>query len=74
MGYIPSELIGTINQGDRRVIILVDDLETRQFPIPVTKNDKMVVRGKEINIESVDDNTRRINGELIAYDIQARGL
>ncbi len=73
MGYEASELIGTVIQGDRKLIVLVDDLETGQFPIPVVKNDKVFVRGKEINVESSDDNTRRINGELIAYVIQARG-
>ncbi len=32
----------------------------------------MIVRGRELAM-SVDDSTRRIGGELIAYQIQARG-
>ena len=73
MSYDPQELIGTIIQGDQKLIVLVDDLETYQFPLPLIRNDKVVVRGKEINIESVDGNTRRILGELIAYELQVRG-
>jgi hypothetical protein len=53
---------------------LVDDLISAGFSLPVTKNDKAIVRGKELNIQSVDDNTRRIEGVIIAYEIQARGL
>jgi hypothetical protein len=33
----------------------------------------MIVRGRDLAIMSVDDSTRRIGGELIAYQIQARG-
>jgi hypothetical protein len=71
--YEPSELVGTIVQGDRKVIVLAEDLFTAQFPIPPKKGDKVVVRGKELNIEAPDDNTRRIQGEIIAYEIQVRG-
>ncbi len=74
MEYDPQELIGTINQGDRKLIVLIDDLISSGFSLPVMKNDKTIVRGRELNIEKVDDNTRRINGVLIAYEIQARGL
>lgn len=73
VGYSPQELVGTIVQGDQKLIVLVDDLEIYQFPLPLIKNDKVVVRGKELNIEAVDGNTRRIDGELIAYELQVRG-
>ena len=33
----------------------------------------LVVRGKELNIEAADDNTRRVQGVLIAYELQVRG-
>lgn len=73
IGYGPQELVGTIQQGDQKLIILVKDLETFQFPLPLIKNDKVIVRGKELNIEAADGNTRRINGKLIAYELQVRG-
>lgn len=72
-GYAPSELIGTIQQGDRRIVLYADDLLAAQFAMPVTANDKLVIRGRELAIVAVDDNTRRLQGQLIALEIQARG-
>ena len=68
-----AELVGGIQQGDRKLIVLAEDLETAQFPLPLVKGDKAVVRGKEMNIEAADDSTRRVGGVLVAYEIQARG-
>jgi hypothetical protein len=72
-GYQENELVGGIQQGDRKVIMLSEDLVTAGFSMPVTANDKLMLRGKQISIVSVDDSTRRIQGVLIAYEIQARG-
>lgn len=72
-GYQPHELVGTIVQGDRKVILLAEDLSRAQFPTPLRKGDKVVDAGKELNIEAPDDNTRRVQGELIAYELQVRG-
>ena len=41
--------------------------------LPLLTTDKAVVRGKEMAVLSIDDNTRRIQGVLVAYDIQVRG-
>jgi hypothetical protein len=71
--YVPSELVGTIQQGDRRVVLYADDLLQSQFAMPVTANDKIIVRGRELSIVAVDDSTRRLQGQLIALEIQARG-
>ncbi|MGE0425410.1 MAG: hypothetical protein AB7O88_24330 [Reyranellaceae bacterium] len=71
--YAPDELVGGIQQGDRKLILLADDLIARQFPVPPRRGDKAVVRGNELNIEAVDDNSRRVAGVLIAYEIQVRG-
>jgi hypothetical protein len=67
-GYDPEELVGDIEQGDRRIILLADAL-----PFEPAEDDRILVRGTPLNIEDVDDSTRRINGELIAYEIRARG-
>jgi hypothetical protein len=69
-GYEPTELIGSIVQGDRKVICLVDTLSGL---LPVTTADKLVIRGKEVAIKAVDDSTRRVDGTLIALEIQAAG-
>lgn len=71
--YEPRELVGLIAQGDRKLILLADDLVQAQFVLPIQKDDKVVVRGKELNIQGADDNTRRVKGILIAYELQVRG-
>lgn len=70
MGYQPKDLVGAIVQGDRRVIALVDTLSA---VLPLSTNDKLVIRGREVAIKAVDDNTRRIGGTLIALEITAAG-
>lgn len=72
-GYAPNELVGGIAQGDRRLVVLADDLATGAVTLPLKKGDKAVVRGKELNIEAVDDSTRRVSGVLIALELQVRG-
>jgi len=56
----------------RKVILLAEDLINAGTPPPVS-GDKLVIRGREVNIQAVDDNTRRDGVELIAYVIQCRG-
>lgn len=72
-GYEPKDLIGAVQQGDRKVTLYADDLIDGGLTLPVTVHDKVVVRGKEFAIVAVDDSTRRIGGVLIAIDLQARG-
>jgi hypothetical protein len=72
-GYEPSQLIGSITQGDRRVLILQEDLIKAQFALPITSSDKCVVRGRELAIQAADDNTHRDGTELIAWELQVRG-
>ncbi|TPL40692.1 hypothetical protein [Mesorhizobium sp. B2-4-6] len=73
VGYDPKELVGPIQQGDRKVIVFADDLVDAGFELPVRRGDKVVVRGEELNIEAADDSTRRVAGVLIAIEIRARG-
>lgn len=74
-GYQSAELVGGIKQGDRRVIVLAEDVETSGFPVPFRTGgtDKVVVRCRVLNIGVVDDSTRRVGGVLIAYEITATG-
>lgn len=67
-GYAPDELIGDIRQGDVKIIARAEGMSF----IPA-RADKVTVRGKILNIEFVDANTRRIQGVLIALEIRARG-
>ncbi len=72
-GYAPDELVGDVRQGDRKLIIPHEELATQDFPSAAVVGNKVVVRGKELRIEALDDSTRRIAGQLIAYEIRARG-
>lgn len=74
-GYEPRELVGTIQQGDTRIIALAEDLIEAQFPLPKAGETglKAIVGGKEKSIEAIDDRTRRFQGVLIAYEFQVRG-
>lgn len=72
-GFAPDEYVGSIVQGDRKVILLAEDLTAAQFALPVTTGDKIVVRGKELAIIAADDSTRRVSGVLVAYELQVRG-
>lgn len=72
-GYIPQDLVGGIQQGDRKAFVLVEDLLKMQIAMPVTTSDFIVVRGKQCAIFSVDDSTHRDGPELIALDLGIRG-
>lgn len=52
--------IGAITQGDRKIIVLADDLANAGFPVPLQKNDKAIVDGETLNVVSVDPNTRHM--------------
>jgi hypothetical protein len=75
-GYAAEELIGSITQGDRKIIVLAEDLEGESPNFVIAKADKVydAVRfPNELSIQSVDDSTARIGATLIAYILQARG-
>ncbi|MGN6549754.1 MAG: hypothetical protein ACTHJ3_07665 [Pararhizobium sp.] len=74
-GYQPNELVSGIEQGDRKVILLAEDVETSGFPVPfkTSGSDKIVARGTMLSIEAVDDSTRRVASVLIAYELRVRG-
>lgn len=71
--YETKELVGNIAEGDRRVVFLAEDLVAAHFPLNLGTGDKIVVRGRECEIRNPDDNTRRTQGVLIAYELQVRG-
>lgn len=70
--YSPEELTGAIQQGDRRIILLNEDLAW-QFALPLKPSDKAVADGREWSIMNPDNYTRRIAGVLIAYELRVRG-
>lgn len=73
--FAPEDLVGGIVQGDRNLIVLAEDVLSAGVPLPlaVSANTKIVIRGRELAIKAIDDNTRRLGGELIAYEIKVGG-
>ncbi|MHC2241494.1 hypothetical protein [Bradyrhizobium elkanii] len=79
-GYQPQDIVGEIQQGDRHVILLNDPAAAvptgkvaLSTMLPLSKRDFLVIAGVEVSIEAVDDATRRIQGQVIAFEIQVRG-
>lgn len=80
MMYKPEQLVGGIIQGDRKAIVLNDPAAAvpsgkvaLSAMLPLTNDDKIVISGREVAIQGVDDQTRRIQDVLIALEIQVRG-
>jgi hypothetical protein len=66
-GQPSVRMVGEIQQKVRRLVVLVDDVLSPLLPL--TSNDFLVMRGKTLAIEDVDDDTRRINGILIGLEL-----
>lgn len=64
-------LVGNVLQYSYDAVVLVDDLTG--LTLPITSADTLVWSGKEYSIEFPDNATRSVNGELIAYQIKAKG-
>lgn len=73
MGYAPQELVGEVQQGDSKIIMLAEDIELFPLPIRARSTDSVIVGGQSLKVQAVDDRTRRVAGVLIAYEIRARG-
>lgn len=72
-GFAPQELIGGIQQADRKAIVLHDDLVAAGFALPITNSDYAVVQGRQHAIRVPDNATRRVAGVTIAYELQIVG-
>ena len=80
-GYAPQEIVGAVQQGDRKVILINDPYAA----VPAGKvalatllplsalTDRLVISGAELEIHAVDDQARSVAGQLVAFEIQVRG-
>lgn len=68
--YTPTSPIGpavhtaAISEGDRQFIVLQSDIEDAGFPVPLQKNDKIIVGVETFNIVDVDYGTRVFAGAI----------
>jgi len=63
-GYASSQS-GSITQTDRKVVVVSDDLAAAGFPLPVQKNDKVILGdGTKSNVTEVDAHKRSFSGGI----------
>lgn len=72
-GINAGTLVGDVMQSGYTAVVLVEDLITAGFALPLTTGDKLVFHGKELAISFPDNATRAIADELIAYNLQLKG-
>lgn len=69
--FDPQQLVGTIQQGDRTVILSNHEIAARRWPGPPRKGDQVVIVGAKMAVQSVE--TVRIGGEVIRHNLVVRG-
>jgi len=70
----PVDVAGIITQNIRFALVLADDLEKVSFLIPLKpKQDRFVWNGKTLTIVDIDDGSRRVQGETVAYVLTLAG-
>jgi hypothetical protein len=68
--YSEGELIGTIDQDDRKLIILFKDLD-KNLVVP-KKGDRILRKGYLMTVHGVNDSTRTVGDTLLAYELRVR--
>lgn len=76
--FIPSDLAGAVEQGRRSAVVLASSVVASGFPLPFkVKSDRLKWgfdgEPKSNAITKVDDATRRIQGVLMAYELDLEG-
>ena len=72
--YMPEELTGNMQEGDRKALMLAADVVACGIPLPLLpKQDRLLFEGRPLTIQAVDDTTHRVGGTLLAYEIRISG-
>jgi hypothetical protein len=69
--FTANELVDTIAQGDRLAILSPTEATAATWPLPPRKGDKLVIGGRELNIEHPDNIT--MGGTLVRMNLRVRG-
>ena len=70
-GFAPSELVGDIKQGDRKVVIANAEIVAAAWPGPPRIGDRAIIGGKTFTIGAPD--TRKMGDEICGHWMVARG-
>jgi hypothetical protein len=74
--YLPQELTGNMQEGDRKVIVLADDIAGVRPSLCRSGRSRIAsswLDGRSLVIQSVDDTTRRVAGVLVAFELRVSG-
>ena len=70
--FTSSDLVGSIVETDRKIILYAPDFST--FPLPIKENsDRLLIGGVPCVIKSVNTTTRRIAGQTIGIELIVSG-
>ena len=71
MRQASEDLAGQSSATRRRYLVLSEDIGT--WPLPIKKNDQIVVGDRTMTVMIVDDVTRRISGSQLAIEVEVTG-
>lgn len=66
-----DEMEGQTYATSRRYLVLAADVGT--WPLPIKRNDQLIVDGVTLSIEKVDKAARRYSGLQMAYEVEVYG-
>lgn len=71
--YRANEIVpgSGLQQGDRQVIAHVAEIEAAQWPAPPRRDDKLMLEGRLLNVQSVE--TVRVGEAVERYNMVCRG-
>lgn len=73
-GFGLSDVAGAVQQNQRMIVVLAEDVEASGFPAPFQANiDRVVWGARVMPITYADATKRRVAGVLIAYELHVAG-
>jgi hypothetical protein len=70
-GYKPTELVGGIVQGDRKVTISNAEIAAASWPVPPRKNDQIDIDGVTCTVQGCE--TKYLGADVLAHVLWVRG-
>lgn len=71
VGFDEAEITAGIEEGQRKMIVFAPDVT---WSDPLRSGDRVFAGDLDLYVNTVDDQKRRVDGTLIAYEITASGL
>jgi hypothetical protein len=68
-----AQITDTVGQRRPTAVLLAETLDAAGFPVPPARGDTLARGSKKFVVTEVDDMTRRIAGEAVAYQLILAG-